>query len=140
MASTALARVKEMQEKHSATLARARAKATAAVKAQQHTVIAATAAYAIGAAEKRGTELPTIEGVDPKLVYGAGALLAGFLRYPVWRENRHGLTNKNPHLVAQHILSGNVRRRRELLHRFIKPPPIYDYFVHKTSLALGFGR
>lgn len=79
MASTALARVREMQEKHSATLARARAKAAAAVKAQQHTVIAAGAAYAIGAAEKRGTELPTIEGVDPKLVYGAGALLAGFL-------------------------------------------------------------
>lgn len=79
MASTALSRVKEMQEKHGAMMQRARAKATAAVKAQQHTMIAATAAYAIGAAEKRGTELPTIEGVDPKLVYGGAALAAGFL-------------------------------------------------------------
>jgi hypothetical protein len=79
MASTAIARMKDLQERHGATMARARAKAQAAVKAQQHTVIAAGAAYALGAAEKRGTELPTIEGVDPKLVYGATALLAGFM-------------------------------------------------------------
>lgn len=58
---------------------RARDKAKQVTIAQQHTLIAAGSAYAIGAAEKRNMELPSVEGVDPKLLYGAVALLIGFM-------------------------------------------------------------
>lgn len=58
---------------------RARDKAGAVAKAQQHTLIAAGTAYGIGMAEKRGMNLPAPEGVDPKLLYGAVALGFGYM-------------------------------------------------------------
>ena len=60
-------------------LARARAKAKSLAQSQQHTAIAVGAAYLIGEAEKRGLDLPTVRGIDPKLIYGMAAMGAGFL-------------------------------------------------------------
>jgi len=77
--SNAMKKVEEIKENHAAMLARARQKAAQAANAQKHTLIAVGAAFVIGEAEKRGMQLPTVTGVDPKLLYGVAALGAGFL-------------------------------------------------------------
>lgn len=70
----------EKRVERAAALAKTmRERAKQAARAQQHTLVAVGSAYAIGAAEKRQMELPSIDGVDPKLLYGAAALAVGFV-------------------------------------------------------------
>lgn len=79
-------KVDEIKEKHGAALARSREKAKQIAMAQRHTLIASAVAYGAGAAEQRGVNLPTIKNVDPKLLYGAGALaLAMVVKSPETR-------------------------------------------------------
>jgi hypothetical protein len=80
MASALLAnRLEAEKERRTSMLARARGKAQAAAQSQQHTLVALGAAYAIGAAEKRAIALPTVNNLDPKLLYGVAALAAGYM-------------------------------------------------------------
>jgi len=78
MAATLAKRVQEQKERHSAMLARARDRATQIAKSQQHTVVALGAAYLVGELEKRAVTLPTVQNIDPKLLYGAGAMAIGY--------------------------------------------------------------
>ena len=76
MANPLAKRIEQYKEKHAATLARQRAKAKALAISQQHTFGALATAWAFGAAKKNGVEIPSVGGVDPKLLVG-GACLVG---------------------------------------------------------------
>ena len=80
MASSVMARrVEELKERSQGIAARARAKAIEQAKAQKHTLIAAGSGYLIGRAESKGVDLPTIDGIDPKLVYGGAAFIGALV-------------------------------------------------------------
>ena len=79
MASALAKRLDQEQQRRSAMLARARQKAKVLAASQQHSAIAFGASYLIGMAEKRGLALPSVGGVDPKLLYAVGALGLGFV-------------------------------------------------------------
>lgn len=79
MAASALQkRLEEVKERSSNIAARARTRAVEEAKKQKHTLIAAGSGYLIGMAEKKGMDLPTIDGFDHKLVYGGAALAAAY--------------------------------------------------------------
>ena len=72
-------KLEKLEERRKAAMARARQAARNLAAQQQHTLIAVGAAYAIGAAEERGIELPTVRKIDPKLLYGVATLAGGFM-------------------------------------------------------------
>lgn len=76
--SVALARFKKMQLRRSASISRAKAQAKQAVKEQQGMLISSGTGFGIGFAEKQGFALPTIDKIDPTLLYTIASFAGTF--------------------------------------------------------------
>lgn len=75
VAATGLSKLKEQISSMKSSNARARVRRRA--EAIQHTVVGGAAAFAIGRMEKSGTAMPTMFGLDPKIVVGVGLKVIG---------------------------------------------------------------
>lgn len=75
----AKAEIDAVKAQRSASLRRVREKAQQAAQANEHTIIAAASAFGVGKLEAKGTKIPTIKDVDPKLIYGAGGLVIAYM-------------------------------------------------------------
>lgn len=62
----------------SAALRRVRDKAKQTAQANEHTILAAATAWGMGVLERKGTKVPTVKDLDPKLLYGIGGLAAAY--------------------------------------------------------------
>ena len=68
----------KMEERRRSSVSRARQKAKEATQAQLHTLLAGGSALGIGFAENRNIQLPTIDAVDPSVLYPAITFAASF--------------------------------------------------------------
>jgi hypothetical protein len=90
----ALAKLQKMESRKLAAAARARAAAKQTWNTQQHTLMAGGVAYGIGFAENRGMALPTIDGVDPTILYASAAFAASlFIKDRTFRKIAEGITD-----------------------------------------------
>lgn len=62
----------------SAALRRVRERAKRTAQANEHTIISAGTAWGMGVLERKGTQIPTVKNLDPKLLYGIGGLAAAY--------------------------------------------------------------
>lgn len=94
MAKTAKTKLAKMESRRAAAAARARSAAKAAWQAQQHTLLAGGAALGIGFAENRGMQLPTIDAVDPAVLYAGLSFAASmFIRDRNMKRIAEGVTD-----------------------------------------------
>lgn len=90
----ALAKIQKMETRRLAAAARARKVAKAAWDTQQHSLLAGGAALGMGMAESRGMNLPTIDSVDPSVLYAALAFgLSIFIKNKTVKRLAEGTTD-----------------------------------------------
>lgn len=90
----ALAKIQQIETRRLAAAARARKVAKAAWDTQQHTLLAGGAALGIGMAESRGMNLPTIDSVDPSVLYAALAFgMSVFIKNKMVKRLAEGATD-----------------------------------------------
>jgi hypothetical protein len=78
MKSAALAKIRKMQLRKSASVARARAAAKATVKEQQGMLISGGTGFGIGFAENKGFALPTIDKIEPVALYALASIVGAY--------------------------------------------------------------
>ena len=84
----------KMEERRRSSVARARPKAKAATQAQLHTLLAGGSALGIGFAENRNIQLPTIDAVDPSVLYAGVSFAASFfIKDPQFKRVLEGVTD-----------------------------------------------
>jgi hypothetical protein len=90
----AIRKVEKLEERRLKSAARARAAAKAAWDSQKHTIVAGGSAFAIGFAENRGMSLPTVDAVDPTVLYAGAAFGASmFIKDKQFKSILEGITD-----------------------------------------------
>jgi hypothetical protein len=118
--SAALKKVEKLEERRLKSAARARAVAKAAWDSQKHSLVAGGSAFAIGFAENRGMALPTVDAVDPAVLYAGGLFAASmFIKDKQIKSILSGMTDGLLGVVAYKAAKNGFNS----LFSYAKPAP-----------------